>query len=273
MQLSGLFLYPVKGLRGCALDSAEIDELGLIGDRRFLVVDEYGRFLTQRTVQKMARVTTALTADRLILSAEGAGATSTARASNPSAPLLTVSIWKSEGLRAEDCGEEPARWLSDFFGFQCRLVRAGSSFQRPMLKASARSGDRVAFSDAYPFLIISEASLGDLNDRLLAQGSEALPMNRFRPNFVVSGCPAFAEDTWPRIRIGQVVLRAGGPCIRCPVTTTDQLTGERGKEPLRMLASYRRDPQNPTDVKFGQNLIHETKSGALRVGDTVELLP
>ena len=167
----------------------------------------------------------------------------------------------------------PAAWLSTFLAVPCRLVRVGEKFQRPMQKpGKARPGDILSFADGYPFLVTSEASLADLNDRLVARGEDAVPMDRFRANLVITGCTAFAEDTWARFRIGQVIFRAGGPCGRCVVTTTDQLTAERGKEPLRTLAAYRRDAANPTDVNFGQNLIHETKSGALRVGDAVEVL-
>jgi hypothetical protein len=120
--------------------------------------------------------------------------------------------------------------------------------------------------------MIGDASLADLNDRLAAQGHEALPMNRFRPSLVVSGSQAFAEDAWTSLRIGSIVFRTNGPCSRCVITTTDQLTAERGKEPLRLLATYRRDPVDPTSVNFGQNLVHETKSGILNVGDAVEIL-
>jgi hypothetical protein len=97
-------------------------------------------------------------------------------------------------------------------------------------------------------------------------------MNRFRPSFIVAGCEAFAEDTWTRFQAGGITFRTAGPCARCVVTTTDQLTAERGKEPLRTLATYRRDPEDPTDVNFGQNLIHETKSGTLRLGDRIVLI-
>jgi len=273
VHLAGLFIHPVKSLRACPVAAAEVDALGLVGDRRFLVVDEFGRFLTQRTLPRMARVATALSADTLTLSADDAGEVRVSRAADPAAPRRAVSIWKSEGLQAEDCGDAPAQWLGDFLGLKVRLVRIGPAFQRLVLKAKARAGDIFNFADACPFLIISEATLGDLNDRLTAQGQAALPMNRFRPNLVVAGCPAFAEDTWPRIKAGGIVFRAAGPCSRCPITTTDQLTGERGKEPLRVLATYRRDPKDPTDVNFGQNLIHETKSGTLHLGDTVEVLP
>ena len=273
MYLAGLFIHPVKSLRACAVESAVVDEVGLVGDRRFLVVDETGSFLTQRTHPRMARVATALSADTLTLSADGAEPVRVARAADPSALLRTVSIWKSDGLQGEDCGDAPAAWLGGIIGVTCRLVRVGPAFHRPILKpGKARPGDLVSAADAYPFLIISEASLADLNDRLAGRGEPALPMNRFRPNLVVAGCPAFAEDTWPRLRIGGITLRAAGPCARCVVTTTDQATGERGKEPLRTLAAYRRDPDDPTDVNFGQNLIHETKAGTLRVGDTVEVL-
>jgi hypothetical protein len=275
MQLTGLFIYPVKSLRGIALTSAEVDELGLVGDRRFMVVDESGRFLTQRTLPRMALIATALAADTLTLSAAGAGSISVDRTASPSLGRETrpksVSVWKSEGLLADDCGDAVAQWLSDFLGVKCRLVRIGEKFVRPILKPAAGPGDRVMFADAVPFLVVSEASLADLNDRLVARGEDALPMNRFRPNFVVNGCAAFAEDAWPRFRIGHMAFRAAGPCVRCVVTTTDQATAERGKEPLRTLATYRRSATDSTDVNFGQNLIHETKAGTLRIGDPVEL--
>jgi uncharacterized protein YcbX len=271
IHLSGLYRYPVKSLRGCAVPTAEIDALGLAGDRRFLVVDETGRFRTQRTLPRMALIATALDAGSLTLSADGAGAISVPTASDPDAPRRVVSVWKSERLQAEDGGELAAAWLTDFLGEKSRLVRIGRDFERPALKPSAVTGDRLNFADAYPFLIVSEASLAELNDRLVAQGEAAVPMNRFRPNFVVTGCPAFAEDTWQRLKIGEVTLRAGGPCGRCVMTTTDQETAERGLEPLRTLAKYRRNAGDPTNVDFGQNLFHETKTGTIRVGDRVHV--
>jgi uncharacterized protein YcbX len=272
MHLSSLIIYPVKGLRGFAVNAAEVDALGLVGDRRFLIVDETGGFFTQRTLPRMALVATALSTDTLTLSADGARSIRVARASDPRAALRTVTVWKSEGLRAEDCGDAPAAWLGDFLGVKCRLVRIGPAFRRPVLKSAAQSGDTFHFADGAPFLVISEASLADLNARLAARGEDALPMNRFRPNLVVAGCGAYAEDTWLRFRIVEVLFRAAGQSSRCIVTTTDQLTAERGTEPLRTLATYRRDAEDPTDVNFGQNVIHETKSGTLRVGDAVEIL-
>lgn len=271
MQVSALFIYPVKSLRGCAVQSAAVDDLGLVGDRRFMVVDDTGRFMTQRTIARMALVRTALTERSLVLSYPGSGEVSVSRLGSKETPLRTVSIWRSEGLLAEDCGDEAAAWLGDFLQRPCRLVRIGERFQRPVLKEAAGPGDRVAFADAVPFLVISEASLHDLNDRLAETGEEPVPMDRFRPNLVISGCAAYAEDGWPRFRIGEVTFRSAGPCGRCIVTTTNQETAERGVEPMRLLGQYRRDSAKPTTVNFGQNVIHETKRGILHVGDEVSV--
>ena len=273
MRVTGLFLYPVKSLRGHAVAVAEFDALGFAGDRRFLIVDATGKFMTQRTVPRMACIEARLTAGWLTLSADGAGSVAVSTTAHDAAPLRTVSVWKSEGLQAEDCGPAAAGWLSSFLKVECRLVRIGPKFSRPILKALARPGDTVTFADAYPFLAISEASLAHLNDRIQENHGEPVPMNRFRPNLVVADCAAFAEDAWSRIRIGDAVFRNGGPCARCIVTTTDQFTGERtGKEPLKTLATFRRSPTDPTDVNFGVNLIHESKLGTIRVGDTVHSL-
>jgi len=269
MRVTQLFLYPVKSLRGFAVPAADIDALGFVGDRRFLVVDSHNQFLTQRTLPRMALIETSLTARDLVLRAPHGGSCAVPRRASAPAALLPVRVWKSEGLLAEDCGVEVAVWLSEFLRHPCKLVRIGEKFHRPVLKPDqARPGDVVNFADAHPFMILSEASLADLNSRL----DEPLPVDRFRPSFVVEGCEAFAEDTWNRFRVGQVEFRTAGACARCIVTTTNQLTAERGKEPLRTLATYRRDTVDPTDVNFGQNVIHETKTGMVRLGDAVELL-
>jgi uncharacterized protein YcbX len=274
MHLSGLFIYPVKSLRGCAVASADVDPLGLVGDRRFLLVDADGRFLTQRTLPRMALIATELTADQLLLRADGAGQIAVRRQPDPAAPLRNVSVWKSTGLLAEDCGDEPARWLSDFLKTPCRLVRIGEKFLRPILKPDvAGPGDLVTFADGYPFLALGETSLADLNTRLAAAAQPPVPMDRFRPNLVLAGSDAYAEDTWTRFRIGDLTFRAAGPCSRCSVPTVDQVTGEnRGPEPLCTLARYRRRVSDPSQVDFGQNIIHETKSGTLHVGDALTVL-
>lgn len=273
MHISGLFVYPVKSLRGYAVDAMDFDTHGFVHDRRFLVVDATGKFLTQRAHPRMARIATHLTSDRLTLSADGAGSISVSSASDPSAPLRAVNVWKSEGLQAEECGDDAAAWLSAFLSSPCRLVRLGAAYHRPVLKSAARPGDVVSFADAAPFLLIGEASLAHLNDRIQENGGEAVPMDRFRTNITVAGSAPFAEDDWARVRIGAFLFRNGGLCARCIMTTTDQATGERGKEPLKTLATFRRDRVDPTDLNFGVNLIHETKTGTLRVGDELTPLP
>lgn len=271
LHLSGLYLYPVKSLRGCAVTSAGIDAFGLVDDRRFLVVDAAGRFLTQRTLPRMALIGTTLGDEHLILAARGLPDLIVRRASDPSAPLRRVTVWKHEGLAAEDCGDEPASWLTDFLGVNCRLVRLGREYERFVLKSAARPGDAVSFADSCPFLLIGEASLAGLNDRLIAGNEEPVPMDRFRPNLVVSGAAPHAEDRWKGLQIGPVVFRPAGPCARCVVVTTDQATAGRSPEPLRTLAGYRRDDRDTSLVNFGLNLIHEGKSGVLRLGDPVNV--
>lgn len=287
MRVAGLYIYPVKSLRGVAVPTAELDAMGFAGDRRFMVVDDTGKFLTQRTHARLALVSTALDGGQLTLSADGAGSVTVPTAPDPAAPLRSVSIWKHEGLLAEDCGADAARWLGAFLGQSVHLVRIGPKFHRQVLKQAARPGDLYAFNDGAPLLVTSEASLDALNDRIQENGGDPVPMDRFRPNLVLADCPAFAEDTFPQIMIhaGQgtragvgaapvagLVLRNAGKSDRCIVTTTDQRTGERGKEPLRTLATFRRDPAlDPTAVYFGVNYINESKQGVIRLGATVSV--
>ena len=272
MHLASLHIYPVKSLRGLSLEVVELDTLGARCDRRFMVVDPEGTSMTQRAWPQMARIGANIDGTHLELTSDGLGGVRVGLLPEPAAPLVTVRIWKSEGLKAEDCGGEAAAWLSRVIGTPCRLVRIGPAFNRPVLKAAARPGDLVAFADAVPFLVTSRASLDHLNDRIVGAGGEAVPMNRFRPNLVIEGTRPFAEDGWSRIQIGRIVFRSAGPCVRCLVPTTDQLTGLRGTEPMRTLATFRRDEREPTHVNFGQNLVHETLTGTLRVGDPVLLL-
>jgi hypothetical protein len=244
----------------------------MVGDRRFLVVDPEGTFLTQRGIPRMALVGAFLDGELLTLRSEGFGEIRVRRNPDPQARPAVVRVWKSEGLRTEDCGDDAAAWLSSVIKTPCRLVRIGPEYRRPVSTVYAKPGDGVSFADGFPFLIVSEASLADLNRRMAHSGDAPLPMNRFRPNIVVGGCEAYGEDLLGRFRIGKVVFRAAKPCLRCIMTTTDQLTGERGKEPLRTLAAYRRAPDDPTNVMFGYNLVNETKAGGFRVGDPVEIL-
>lgn len=271
IRVSGLFLYPAKSLRGFPVATAAVDDLGFAGDRRFLVVDETGRFLTQRTVPRMALVATALSDGLLHLSAEEVGTLAVPVAPDPSAPTISVSVWSHADLLAEDCGEESAAWLGEILGTRCRLVRIGPDFHRPVTKEQARPGDLFSFADGAPLLVTTTASLDELNRRIHENGGEPVPMDRFRPNLVLEGSEPFAEDGWAGLEIAGVRFRAAGACERCIVTTADQLTSQRGKEPLKTLASFRRDPRSTSSVLFGLNLIQGDKSGLVSVGDLVRI--
>jgi uncharacterized protein YcbX len=274
LRVTALYRYPVKSCRGVAVSSAEVDARGFAGDRRFLVVDGDGRFLTQRTHPRMALIETALTERDLVLSSAGQGAVWVPlQPKTQNAKPRTVAVWH-DAITADDCGDEPAAWLSEFLGLPCRLVYAGGAYSRPIptskiplpLAHGPSPAHEVSFADAFPFLLISEESLADLNARL----GTPVPMNRFRPNLVVAGGAPYAEDTWGRFRIGDAVFHGATRCGRCVVTTTDQFTAERAKEPLLTLATYRRDADG--SVVFGRNLVHEADGGFVVVGQQVELL-
>ena len=255
--IAALHIYPVKSLRGQPLDAAVVGERGLRHDRCWMVVDETGGFLTQRTLPRMCRASSAVRDDALVLSADDVADLELPLAGVPGA-ARSVVVWRDEA-RAVDQGDEAANWLGGVLGVQCRLVRMADDHVR-----SAKTGDgRIGFADAFPFLIISVASLEDLNGRL----QRHLPMNRFRPNLVIDGVEPYAEDTWESIRIGDLVLEGAERCERCATTTTDQNTSERGPEPLQTLATYRRKPGGA--VVFGRNFIHTSHGVTIRVGDAV----
>lgn len=270
MRVHSLHIYPVKSLRGCDVASVEMDALGFVGDRRFLVVDEKGGFLTQRTIPAMATVSAALTEKMLTLSV-GDQSIDVERNSDPHALIKPVSVWRDGGLLTEDCGDEVAKWLSRVLTVSCRLVRIRNRFHRPVPKDAAQAGDLVSFTDAAPILVTTTASLAELNRRIMAKGGEPVPMNRFRPNLVIEGpMEPFAEENWPALQIGPMCLRSAGPSVRCIMTTMDQHSGQRGVEPLRTLATFRRVPDSNA-VCFGVNFIQESKVGRIRLGDVVEL--
>ena len=260
--LSGLTLYPIKSTRGIAVDEWEVDQFGLRYDRRWMVVDQSGEFISQRSHPRLALVTSRI--QNGVLRVEAPGMAELETPLEPSSAVDTrVRVWKDR-CAATWVGERAARWFSDFLGASCSLVYMADDSLRPADSKYAPGGTRVSFADAFPFLLISEGSLADLNRRL----TEPVPMNRFRPNLVVTGAEPYAEDRWNQIEVGGIRLRIVKPCARCVVTTTDQTTAERGQEPLRTLARYRKSWGK---VMFGQNAVHETV-GRLRVGDPV-LLP
>ena len=256
IRVSRLFIYPVKSCRGIALDEAEVVVTGFAHDREWLVVDRSGAFMTQRDWPGLARVEVALTTDGLRLAAAGLPPLAVAAGADDGS--RTVTIWGDRCV-ALSAGPGPAGWFSELLGASCELVRLPPSSERPVDPRFAAANDRVGFADAFPFLLLSEASLAGLNRRL----ERPLTMDRFRPNIVIDGCGPHAEDGWSRIAIGGVGFRVVKPCARCVITTIDQRTGERGREPLRTLATYRLVGHK---ILFGQNLVHEGR-GTIRVVD------
>jgi uncharacterized protein YcbX len=261
-RLSAIHLYPVKGIRGVTVPRAEVEPPGLRHDRRWLVVDPQGQFLSQRTHPRLAQVTGRFDGRQLALAAPGK---EPLELETPAGNRrLAVTVWRD---RLEAAAADPAadRWISEFLGQRCRLAFMDAGARRPVSSGGGRPGDRVSFADGYPCLLISTASLDDLNARLAAR----LPVDRFRPNLVVNGVRAFAEDTWRKIRIGGAEFRFAGLCPRCSVTTVDQQSGQvRSAEPLQTLGSYRRTPEG---VMFGVNLV-PTATGPIAVGDQVIIL-
>ena len=265
--VSSLHVYPVKGLKGIELQDARATERGLEHDRRWMIVDPQGEFFTQRSHPKLATIWTELLDGGLELSAPDAGAVVVPFVPPP-ASAMRVRVWNSV-VDAVPAAREADWFLSEYLGEPCRLVYMPDSTRRASNPAYAGDGERlVGFADGYAYLVANKASLDDLNARLAAKGHPALPMNRFRPNIVVAGAPAYAEDRWGELRVGEAVLRAAKPCGRCEVTTTDQSTGEvRGPEPLATLATYRASDE--FGVMFGLNLV-SIRPGTVRVGDRID---
>lgn len=261
LRLSQLTIYPIKSARGISLDQWEVDDFGLRLDRRWMVVDQRGEFISQRSEPRMALVVPSIVDGRLKVEAPGMPPLEL-KPNPPATVRAEVTVWEGH-CQATWLGEGPAGWFSRYLDSPVSLVYMDEETVRPANPLYAPEDTRVSFTDGYPFLLISEASLVDLNRRL----DLPLPMNRFRPNLVVSGGEPYQEDHWREIQIGEIPMQVVKPCARCVITTTDQATGERAKEPLRTLATYRKVNGG---VMFGQNVVHRGR-GRLQVGDYLSL--
>lgn len=259
--LSQIYVYPVKSLAGFQVSQWPVDEKGLRYDRKWMLVDRERQFLSQRRLPQMALIKTRIDGTRLILSAPGRA--------DLELPLdaagdetLEVTVWHDR-CQAETCGGAADAWLSEFLQTDCRLVYQAAGDRRQVDLKYAAAGDQTAFSDGFPFLLVSEGSLAALNQAMQLE----YEMVRFRPNLVVSGCDSYAEDLWRRVSINGIGFRLPKPCARCPVPTIDPETAVSGKEPLATLSRLRKW-QNK--VYFGQNALHD-KSGVLAVGQAVQI--
>ena len=260
--VSELCIYPIKSCRGIGVPQAFLDPRGFRFDRRWMIADKSGMSMTQREYPRMSLVLVEQTTDELILNAPGMQ-TLRIPLILRGKPVFLAEIW-GDTVRAMQAEKSSEDWISSFLGVSCRFVYMPDESFRPVNPRYAIQNEQVSFVDAFPILLISEASLADLNSRL----QSPLPMNRFRPNIVVAGCAPYEEDSWKKIQIGSTIIHVVKPCVRCATTIVDQSTGIRGKEPLRTLATYR---NRDGEVSFGQNLIHES-TGELHIGDAVTIL-
>lgn len=261
--LSEIFVYPIKSLGGISVNSAIAEQRGLKYDRRYLLVDENNMFMTQRDFSQMALL-------KLSFSENGFEVLNTKDSSHAIIPLtshsndrLTVTIWDDE-CNAVRVDSDLDDWFSHAINKKCSLVYMPDDEKRIVEKNYINDEHIVSFADAYPFLIIGQSSLDDLNARL----EKPVPMNRFRTNFVFTGGNPFEEDNWKDFKIGEVNFKAVKPCARCVITTTNQDTAERNAEPLKTLSQYRKINNK---VMFGMNVICKN-NGAVSVGDKITLL-
>lgn len=268
MQISAIYTYPIKSCGSLSHQTVELDSRGPINDRRWMITDTDGMGVTQREFSALALVQPAFKDDCLVLNA-------------PEMPEMRIPLHYTLGrirqaevwgdvCKAWDEGDAVAGWFSDYLQTDVRLMRMADGFVRRVDERYAPHPAQTSFSDGYPVLIVSEKSLDELNRRLVERGKTPVPMSRFRPNLVISGSDAFAEDSWRTVQIGSLTLDVVKPCARCVMTTVDPATGTipDSAEPLATLNTFRKQDGK---VMFAQNAIHRT-SGRLAVGDTVNLI-
>lgn len=261
LTLSAIYVYPIKSCAGIAVSQWEAVAKGLRYDRQWMLIDGENRFLSQRKLSRMALIKPEIGADRLKLTAPGMPPLVLPLELSDS-ETVSVLIWNDE-CKAVLAGKEADQWFGDFLQIDCRLVCQPEETLRAVDPAYGRVGDKVFFSDGFPFLLVSENSLVSLNREMRLD----LPMTRFRPNLVISGCDAYAEDYWRRITIGAIDFRLPKPCSRCAVPAIDPETAMSGKEPLITLNRLRKLGNK---VYFGQNALQD-QCGLLRVGDRVQI--
>ena len=258
--VKSIHVYPVKSCRGYELNEAAVLDRGLEHDRSWLLVSKSGLALTQRDFPRMALIAAQML-DDVTLKLSAAGVQDLLVKRRLHGDESTVQVW-NDACAGVDQGDEVAGWFSSYLSTECRLVSMPEQFVRAVDPKYATGEQQVGFADGFPFLILSQESLDDLNSKL----EYPVPMNRFRPNIVVEGCEPFAEDGWRKIRINGIEFDVVKPCARCVIVTIDQDDAVTGKEPLRTLSAYRQVGQK---VMFGQNLVHHSR-GRIRVGDLIE---
>jgi len=262
LTISELNIYPIKSLGGISLTSALVTDRGLQYDRRWMLVDEQNCFITQREFPQLALLKVHLEDDGLRVTHPDKGAVHIPF-EQPALSAEEVVIWNDTCIGVF-VSKELDQWFSEASGLKCRLIHMPETTRRQVDLTYAPEGFITSFADAYPFLLIGQASLDDLNSRM----AEPLPMNRFRPNIVFSGGMPYQEDLLKHIQVAGINFYGVKLCARCVLTTVNQQTAKKGKEPLKTLATYR---SKNNKILFGQNLIHEG-AGVLTVGDPIAVL-
>jgi uncharacterized protein YcbX len=264
LTLSEINIYPVKSLGGISLATASITDRGLQHDRRWLITDQQNQFITQRECKQLALLKPRFVNNGFEILDSITNSRFTIPFNIKDGNRERVKIWNDECV-ATHYSKEADDWLSDSLETRCKLFFMGDQVNRKVNENYARNSEIVSFADGYPFLIIGQSSLDDLNRRL----KDALPMNRFRPNFVFTGGEPNEEDLFDEFKIGDVLFRAVKPCERCVIPTIDQDTAEQSMEPTATLATYRKWNNK---ICFGQNLLCDSSSGTVNVGDTLTVM-
>jgi len=264
LKVSGLYIYPIKSLPGISLQQARVTPKGFEHDRRWMLVDESNMFMSQREVAELTQLAVAIEQSGLRITHKTSGDSILVPFDYPATnPTAQVTIW-DDVCTAQFISNEVDEWFSKQIGIKCRLVYMPDDSMRIVDQRYAIEESVTSFSDAYPFLLIGQASLNELNNRL----DEPLPMDRFRPNIVFTGGEPFEEDLMGRFTIGDISFYGVKLCARCVMTTIDQEKGSKGKEPLKTLASYR---LKNNKILFGQNLVHKG-DGIVTLGDDLMVM-
>lgn len=262
MVLSKIFVYPIKSAKGLDVSETFLHTSGPVTDRRWMLVDEEGTFLSQRKLPRMALIEPCFRGADLWVEAPGMSPLLISPWSG-GGEWVSVRIWKDH-LSLPHPDQRYSDWFSNFLGQQCRLVYLPDSVHRPVEPPFDDPKWRVSLADGYPLLLVTEASLALLNKRL----PSPIGIERFRPNLVISDADAHDEDDWTDIRIGSVELAIAKPCARCSTVLVDPETAQVGVEPLKTLTEYRR---RPNGVMFAQNAL-VVRPGRLQVGAPVEVI-
>lgn len=263
--LTEIWIYPVKSLGGMPLRSAKVMGKGLEFDRRWMLIDETNTFMTQRINAQMAMFKLSLSGRMINVVKKNATSSPTINFSVDAPPIgqkIRAKIWNDD-VDVVEVDEKLSKWFSDHLAMNCKLVSFPEKNPRPVDPKYKVNDEQVSLADAYPFLIIGQSSLDDLNRRL----AEPVPMNRFRPTFVFTGGEPYEEDAWREFNIGENKFVGVKPCARCVLTTVNQDTAQKGTEPLYTLSTYRK---RDSKVLFGQNLV-ALDHGVVNVGDKITL--